>query len=667
MMEMPVHFTDTEFTGHRVQCKIAREDLNLYLKWNRPVGSSQPFGYINDLSGFSACLETALGDGFLDLDSVPNKLSFTSGQLANAYNVTNSANDLIMAYILYKVFGNTSFNTNTKLYNRSNALSILSNTDVTHAVGTSIASHNTEGEAIDTLFHDLLIANPMRFFNQSTGTQTPGIFETTANSFSTGDWNTVVGDIIEIKVVFVFKAPITRGMITGVNTQASTEYLIIPTDDTLQIRLQIAATATRSARRIAHIASNETRIPQVRYVNSQSYLQVTGPNINSVHSIDILISSGPYTVTYNGTETNLGPSDKIPFLYDVTLGGYVFNTQQCTYAFTLADLVGVSATIKYTSGHTDTVTIGTVETIPNTFISEGTVITWFTGPLPSILEIPSTFTEIHSTRFRNNTAIQEVILPPNFLSIGPSSFQYTYSLTTINFPDGLLSIGNSAFSECEVLQISSLPTSISSIGEEAFADCEGLVLDTCPPNLTTIERRTFVRTSITFSTLAVGVTRIGQNAFGACSQLRTMILPEGLLAIGDSAFANNPGLSNIYVPPTISSIGINAFSGTGLSTFTWNFGLSEIPGQTFRGCSEFITFTVPSYVTSIGTGAFEYCRPLSSIVFTSLTPPTMDFDTLLNAGTPTSVAVYPSGSSSTPIEWENALSNAGWGGTSITA
>lgn len=663
MMEMPVHFTDTEFAGHRVQCKIAREDLILYLKWDRTVGSSHPVGYINDISGFGACLETALGDGFLDLDSVPNKLSFTSGVLANAYNVTNSANDLIMAYILFKVYGSTSFNTDTKQYNRSNALSILSNTDVTQAVGTSIASHNTEGGAIDTLFHDLRIANPTRFFNQNTGTQIAGIFETTADVFSTGHWNTVVGDVIEMKVVFVFKAPITRNMITGVNTQASTEYVIIPTDDTLQIHLQITATASRSARRIAQIASNESRIPQLRYVNSHSYLQLTGPNSDSIRSIDILISSGPFTVTRSGWI--LGPSENIPIVYDATLGGFVFNTDNdYTYDFSLADLVGVSATIRYTLTHTETVTIGSVETLPFGFISEGTVITGFLGPLPSILEIPSGFTEIQSTRFRDNRAIQEVILPPNFLSIGPRTFEYTYSLSNINFPDGLLSIGNSAFSECEDLQISSLPTSISSIGEQAFSDCLGLVLDTCPPNLTTIENRAFVGTSITFSTLAVGITRIGINAFGNCQYLTTIISPEGLLEIGDSAFAN-PYLSNIYVPPTISSIGINVFYGTALSTFTWNFGLSEIPNYTFRGCTEFITFTVPSYVTSIGTGAFEYCRPLSSIVFTSLTPPTMDFDTLLNAGTPTSVAVYPSGSSNTPIEWETALSNAGWAGTSI--
>lgn len=780
MLAEPIDFTDTEFIGHRVKCNIAKDDINLYFKWSRAVGSERPVGYVQDISGFCACLDTAFIDGFVDLDGNSNSLSFTSGILANSYNITNSVNDIVMAYVLYKVFGKSAFNTNKKLYNISTATHIVTNSNVYNAIGTSISSHNSEGDAVDLLFRDLLVANPTRFFNQNTGVQIPGIFETNPTQASSGDWKAVVGDIIELNIIFVFKAPISRIMAPNGNNTLQNIYVMIPTDDTFQIRLQMTATASRTARRIAQLELLSQYLINLKYVTDLDYLQITNlPFGETISSIDISLENTTFTVYNNNTNTYLLSKDNIPLIYRPVLGGYKLHPAY-TYNFTLADLVNSTGNINYTSGNNNTVTIGTVATVPFSIQSINNIITGFLGPIPTVLTIPSNYTEIQSTRFMDtrNNSMEQVILPSTFTNIGPSTFYKNYNLTSINFPDGLLAIGNAAFSVCEALSLTSLPASISSIGAEAFANCESLYLDTCPPNITTIENQVFQGTQVSFSSIPSAVNRIGDLAFNGCSQITEMICPEDLLAIGDGAFSGCSGLSNIYIPQTISSLGSSAFLGTALSTLTWNFAISEIPDYTFwsgnnltsfditssivsigayafgncsllpnitlppnvttlktgaySGCASFttvfipstittlqgavfqnctnlldatiespltsllslqfqgctslhsvtlpdsivsfennvfnectslITMTLPSSITEIGAAAFNMCIGLSSIVFTSVQPPTMQYNTLNMAGNVSSVAVYPTGPYNSA--WESTITSAGWTGTII--
>ena len=61
-------------------------------------------------------------------------------------------------------------------------------------------------------------------------------------------------------------------------------------------------------------------------------------------------------------------------------------------------------------------------------------------------------------------------------------------------------------------------------------------------------------------TIAEGVTSIGNNAFYASVNLRSIQLPASVRKIGNNAFAYMPGLTQAFVPSSVTSIGTLAFA-----------------------------------------------------------------------------------------------------------
>ena len=108
---------------------------------------------------------------------------------------------------------------------------------------------------------------------------------------------------------------------------------------------------------------------------------------------------------------------------------------------------------------------------------------------------------------------------------------------------------------------------------------------------------------VVFLTIDEGITRIGQNAFGRCTNLQTAILPEGLVTIEEEAFVYCSALTMMVIPSTVQDIQSHAFAGcTGvadvyflmdtedqLRNFDWWDGVNPLPGQDEHGGMEFNT------------------------------------------------------------------------------
>ena len=110
-----------------------------------------------------------------------------------------------------------------------------------------------------------------------------------------------------------------------------------------------------------------------------------------------------------------------------------------------------------------------------------------------------------------------------------------------------------SFKECQYF------TNVKSF---AFGYCSNLFEIDLPNNITSIDPGAFHECSSLISlTIPNSVTKIGNNAFMRCSTLVSMTLPESVISIESNAFYGCVSMKNINIPCNITSIGSNAFIG----------------------------------------------------------------------------------------------------------
>lgn len=117
-------------------------------------------------------------------------------------------------------------------------------------------------------------------------------------------------------------------------------------------------------------------------------------------------------------------------------------------------------------------------------------------------------------------------------------------------------------------------------------------------------------------TIADGIKYIGDNAFGLCTQLRTIKLPQTLRRIGEGTFAECDNLFDIDLGNSLEVIGPKAFLGCySLQTISLPKTLKYIERYAFACCSALSRVSFPSSLIEIGSHAFEGAHNLKTVVF----------------------------------------------------
>ena len=148
----------------------------------------------------------------------------------------------------------------------------------------------------------------------------------------------------------------------------------------------------------------------------------------------------------------------------------------------------------------------------------------------------------------------------------------------------------------------------------------------------------YYRTNIKTVIIEDGVTNIGNVAFYNCSGLTSVTIPNSVTSIAPGAFGNCTSLTSITIPNSVTSIETYAFEGCSGLTFvelhcaqigSWfsrkssikeviiGNEVTSIGDEAFYNCSGLTSVTIPNSVTSIGNSAFYGCSGLTSVTIGS--------------------------------------------------
>lgn len=134
---------------------------------------------------------------------------------------------------------------------------------------------------------------------------------------------------------------------------------------------------------------------------------------------------------------------------------------------------------------------------------------------------------------------------------------------------------------------------VTAIGDAAFAWCSDLTSVVIPD----------------------GVTKIGYTAFQNCSMLAKVVVPDSVTSIYAGAFQNCTSLASIALPNSVVLLDQSVFSGCQrLVSATLGTGISNIAFNLFKDCEALETVNLPNGITSIDYGAFQNCVALKQIV-----------------------------------------------------
>ncbi len=301
-------------------------------------------------------------------------------------------------------------------------------------------------------------------------------------------------------------------------------------------------------------------------------------------------------------------------------------------------------------------------------------------------ELPSTVTKIAAAVFEEKDNLKRITIIKSVQLIDTLAFKGCNNLKELLFEEGGtedLIIGDSAFQSCKAITSVVLPERTKSIGKNAFANDSALVSITLNNGLDVIGSYAFDYSGLEFITIPYTVRKIGTGAFrqshleevtfaetpefdsngnavtnvplafetsviyknnevfvpnsygvfGACYNLKRVVLPERLEYIPKSTFSNCSALEYVFIPTTVKNatvynstgsskntkvraIGDSAFSGCyNLKTIEFAKGGTDalsFGNQTFAGCESLTTLDLPNRIASVSTALLDVFQRNSS-------------------------------------------------------
>ncbi|MDE7478129.1 MAG: leucine-rich repeat domain-containing protein, partial [Lachnospiraceae bacterium] len=218
-------------------------------------------------------------------------------------------------------------------------------------------------------------------------------------------------------------------------------------------------------------------------------------------------------------------------------------------------------------------------------------------------------------------------------------FRQCRALQEVHLPKGLQKIGESAFYGCLGLKKIELPESLIDIGKMAFYR-SGLREVRIPAKTEFVESLAFAKSHLQKAWISGGGQETGkhygEDVFGDCAKLKTLVLEEGVRHIPDKLAYGCTALKRVILPQTLETVGRHALEGTAFleqwkqcvaekeDAVLWDGhhfeGEVRIPeyvrivaGGAFYGNTRITEVYLPDQVQSIGAAAFKGCKVLRRV------------------------------------------------------
>lgn len=262
--------------------------------------------------------------------------------------------------------------------------------------------------------------------------------------------------------------------------------------------------------------------------------------------------------------------------------------------------------------------------------------TFYESPALGAVALPVSLETIGDRAFYG-TALSSVVFAEGsrLTSIGTSAFYGLSTLKSISLPESLVSIGTGAFYGTGLVNVI-VPASVTTVGGEAFRLCadleevifpeasqltalsdhlftgSGIIRFTAPASVqgsipgglfldcARLEYVDFSKTSLK-SCVYSSVSDVFQHAFGYCTSLTTVLLPDTLTSL--VGFKGCTALEHITLPANLEILSDSGFMLVGA----------------FEDCTSLKSVVIPKTVTVIGIATFRGCTSLESVVFETYT------------------------------------------------
>ncbi len=194
----------------------------------------------------------------------------------------------------------------------------------------------------------------------------------------------------------------------------------------------------------------------------------------------------------------------------------------------------------------------------------------------------------------------------------------------------VIGIANGAFEDCDLIESVVIPNSVASIGDYAFKGCFSLESIDIPYSVTSVGEYAFADcTSLESITIPYTVTSFGAWAFDGCEALNEVHYTGDIytwieikfypynsnpMKYAENLYFNGEEVTSVEIPSYITSIGSFAFEGiTSLVSVYIPASVQSIGEMAFFGCYSLESITIPNSVTNIGQLAFSQCTSLTTI------------------------------------------------------